>query len=562
MIRPYSAFEDAYIYGKINADTALVDTAALLCLVYGKFIEVWRQQAIIQTSQMTKILIANASHERSFYPDSLIRQKTNPYLVRTPLNAIINFMEIALEGPLDKETRDNLSRSHVASKSLVYAINDLLDLTRTEQGHDLIKEEEFNLRSTVRDTISLYSNDIEKKGLMIDLLEAPNFPTIVSGDEMRTRQCVSNVLSNAIKFTEQGGITVELGVVGLKEPGNVDIEIAVQDTGVGMDAEQMDALFRQLEQVQVDDDSSSVESDDERGLTKAATRKMLGLGIAKVGRIIHNSGGRLRVTSEVGKGSRFIMQMPFALPSCPSDTNTTPPQSPQREERAKEAEITIIGSPKKPRKMSHGNLRRNSVAELQKLVNAVQNATTPLEASPEKVVSLGKWIDQSPLQQWPQGHYSQKDVNKSSEVEDTKNPISTQPTPVAEVQGATGYPFPNMKAVPKTADFDKGALKAPLKAPPAPTTNQPSEGKPNKNQTLNILVAEDDPINSLIIKKRMERMGYAVKLTINGQQCADAFQAEPEKYYLILMDMQVNITSSSSSTPLLTVISSDAYNGW
>lgn len=82
-------------------------------MITGKFIEVWRQkEAALQNSRLTRLLLANSAHE-----------------VRTPLNAIINYLEIALEGSLDQETRDNLARSHSASKSLIYVINDLLDLT-------------------------------------------------------------------------------------------------------------------------------------------------------------------------------------------------------------------------------------------------------------------------------------------------------------------------------------------------------------------------------------------------------------------------------------------------
>ncbi|KAM0584298.1 hypothetical protein ACHAP6_007492 [Verticillium nonalfalfae] len=112
-----------------------VETAAVLCLVYGNFIEVWRQkEAALQSSRLTKLLLANSAHE-----------------VRTPLNAIINYLEIALEGSLDQETRDNLDKSHSASKSLIYVINDLLDLTKTAEGQNLIKDDIFALSSCIRD---------------------------------------------------------------------------------------------------------------------------------------------------------------------------------------------------------------------------------------------------------------------------------------------------------------------------------------------------------------------------------------------------------------------------
>lgn len=126
-----------------------VETAAVLCLVYGKFIEVWRQkEAALQNSQLTRLLLANSAHE-----------------VRTPLNAIINYLEIALEGALDQETRDNLAKSHSASKSLIYVINDLLDLTKIEEGQDLIKDEVFDLPETIREATDSFKGDAKRKGL-------------------------------------------------------------------------------------------------------------------------------------------------------------------------------------------------------------------------------------------------------------------------------------------------------------------------------------------------------------------------------------------------------------
>jgi light-regulated signal transduction histidine kinase (bacteriophytochrome) len=127
-----------------------IETAAVLCLVYGKFIEVWRQkEAALQSSQLTRLLLANSAHE-----------------VRTPLNAIINYLEIALEGALDQETRDNLAKSHSASKSLIYVINDLLDLTKTEEGQELIKDEIFDLCETVREATEVFRGDAKRKVLL------------------------------------------------------------------------------------------------------------------------------------------------------------------------------------------------------------------------------------------------------------------------------------------------------------------------------------------------------------------------------------------------------------
>jgi signal transduction histidine kinase len=152
----------------------------------------------LQSSQLTRLLLANSAHE-----------------VRTPLNAIINYLEIALEGALDQETRDNLAKSHSASKSLIYVINDLLDLTKTEEATDSFK------------------GDAKRKGLEYEVIEHPGIPQMVHGDQQRVRQAIANVTANAVQNTSTGWVRVELWLQGVLD-GKATIEIVVQDTGAGM----------------------------------------------------------------------------------------------------------------------------------------------------------------------------------------------------------------------------------------------------------------------------------------------------------------------------------------
>ena len=154
------------VVGKCREWTAeQIETSAVLCLVYGKFIDVWRQkEAALHNSQLTKLLLANSAHE-----------------VRTPLNAIINYLEIALEGTLDNETRENLSKSHSASKSLIYVINDLLDLTKTEEGQELVKEDVFDLPATVREATDMFKGDAKRKNLQYIVMEMEGVPQLVLG---------------------------------------------------------------------------------------------------------------------------------------------------------------------------------------------------------------------------------------------------------------------------------------------------------------------------------------------------------------------------------------------
>jgi signal transduction histidine kinase len=134
-----------------------------------------------------RLLLANSAHE-----------------VRTPLNSIINYLEIALEGALDQETRDNLAKSHSASKSLVYVINDLLDLTKTGEGQELIKDGVFDLPGTVHEATDSFKRDAKRKGLEYEVVEHLGCLNFVHGDQRRIRQAVANIIANAIQNTSSG----------------------------------------------------------------------------------------------------------------------------------------------------------------------------------------------------------------------------------------------------------------------------------------------------------------------------------------------------------------------
>lgn len=270
-----------------------IETAAVLCLVYGKFIEVWRQkEAALQNSRLTRLLLANSAHE-----------------VRTPLNAIINYLEIALEGSLDQETRDNLARSHSASKSLIYVINDLLDLTKTEEGNDLIKDEIFDLHACIEEATGPFGNDAKRKGIGYEVVDHPGLPTFVHGDQRRVRQAITNLTANAVEHTTEGYVRVECYTCWT-EGQKAQVEILVEDTGCGMSNAKLDALFRDLEQV-TDADEDLSDNDIDMSGEKPRT---LGLGLAVVARIVRTMNGQLRLKSEDGKGSRFVIQLPFDMP--------------------------------------------------------------------------------------------------------------------------------------------------------------------------------------------------------------------------------------------------------
>merc|ERR1711939_995338 len=157
--------------------------------------------------------------------------------------------------------------------------------------------------------------------------EHPGVPNFVLGDQRRVRQVIANVTANAVQHTKEGCIRIEVWLQDVTE-NTATVEIIVQDTGIGMSNELLDSLFRDLEQVSTEGEEDQP-FNPESGPQGKET-KTLGLGLAMVARTVRNMDGQLRLKSEEGKGSRFVMQLPFSLPdNDPSeietgDTNQTP----------------------------------------------------------------------------------------------------------------------------------------------------------------------------------------------------------------------------------------------
>ncbi|KAK0708129.1 hypothetical protein B0H67DRAFT_556673 [Lasiosphaeris hirsuta] len=574
-----------------------VETAAVLCLVYGKFIEVWRQkEAALQNSRLTRLLLANSAHE-----------------VRTPLNAIINYLEIALEGSLDQETRDNLARSHSASKSLIYVINDLLDLTKTEEGQELIKDEIFELPACIREGTEPFKSDASRKGIAYEFIEHPGLPKFVIGDQRRVRQVVANVTANAVQNTSQGFVKVELYVAEVQDR-RVWVEIVVQDTGKGMTDTQLDALFRDLEQVSADIDEETWDAE-EKSEGKSKGERALGLGLAIVARILRNMDGQLRLKSEAGKGSRFVIQLPFDLP--PDDTESSgiegsgnptgtsitgskPPVVSAGLPAPDEGEVTLVDrgtslssfnpgslSPRKSfdetrslssqRSFTSKASGKSAMSDAERLIDAIQTPLTLGQPDPEIVArqrrsSRGAYYNSpsaglglgSRTRSISPGKKSRPDAplrsgsspgdkgagSRASEpaglqyITDTKVPI--KPVRVPDE-------YSEMPERPQFSEASRILFEIPSRVDKEEEVAVPKRRKPLLSK-LHVLVAEDDPINVKVLRKRLEKVGHKVSHALNGEECATVYKERSRDFDVVLMDMQMPIVDGLHSTKMIRAI--------
>ena len=217
--------------------------------------------------------------------------------IRTPMNAIIGIAEIQLmRETLDADSRIALERIYTSGDMLLGIINDILDLSRIEAGRLELLENKYEIASLVSDTAQLNMMRVGSKRIMFELHIDEDMPANLSGDELRVKQIMNNLLSNAFKYTSEG--TVKLIVSseeGKKKDGEVILNISVSDTGQGMTEQQLDLLFDEYARFNLETNRST---------------EGTGLGMSITKNLIRLMGGEITVESELDKGSTFTVRLP------------------------------------------------------------------------------------------------------------------------------------------------------------------------------------------------------------------------------------------------------------
>jgi signal transduction histidine kinase len=220
---------------------------------------------------------------------------TMSHELRTPMNAIIGFTRLVLRraANLEERQRDNLEKVQLSANHLLTLINDILDLSKVEAGRLDLKPTSFRVSPLIQQCCATVGSTLGKPGVEL-VYEIGDEVGEVFADEDRLRQVMANLLSNALKFTDGGEVKVRVQESGIG--GQEMLAIAVSDTGIGIPEDQLGRIFEEFRQV----DGSS-------------TRKVqgTGLGLAITKRLIELMGGRMGVTSEVGKGSVFTVEIPL-----------------------------------------------------------------------------------------------------------------------------------------------------------------------------------------------------------------------------------------------------------
>src|SRR5215204_2236597 len=209
--------------------------------------------------------------------------------IRTPMNGVIGMTDLLLDTHLDEEQREYAETVHYSSQTLLAILNDILDFSKIEAGSLSLETINFDLRREVEEVAALLAGHAHEKGLELISFVEPGTPTAVRGDPFRLRQVLTNILGNAIKFTEEGEVTLRAELVE-DTPDTATVSFEVSDTGIGMTEEQRSRLFKPFTQA----DAST---------TRRYGGTGLGLAISK--QLVLMMGGEIGVRSEPGVGSTF-----------------------------------------------------------------------------------------------------------------------------------------------------------------------------------------------------------------------------------------------------------------
>jgi PAS domain S-box-containing protein len=456
------------------------------------------RDAAERLAQTRSSFLANMSHE-----------------IRTPLNAVLGLTELLLDTELSPEQRHSLSLVQVAGETLLTLLNDILDLSKIEAEQVRLESIPFAPTHLVETTIGLLTARARQKRIEVLADLSPDLPPMLRGDPTRLRQVLTNLVGNAVKFTEAGEIVVSVQAAGMRE-GRTLLRFAVRDTGIGIPADKLETIFEEFGQAD-----------------ESTTRKYggTGLGLAIARRLVRLMDGDLTVTSAVGEGTEFAFSVPLAVDADGPPLAAALPANTQLTGRR----VLVVDDSATNRRILRGML---GAAGLQ--VSEASDGAAGLDAL-QRAQSSGAPYDLAILDaQMPglDGFALGAAVRATPAIAETRLLMLTSSGERGDGQrcrelGINGY---LTKPTSRTDLIDAVSVvlgMADVAAPVVVTQHSIAESRPR----LQVLLAEDNPVNQEVAATMLRKRGHDVDVVGDGRAAVEA--AARKRYDAVLMDIQM-----------------------
>lgn len=446
-----------------------------------------RKEAL-EASRIKSEFLANMSHE-----------------IRTPLNGILGFTHLLQRSEMTPRQLDYLNTIEKSADNLLGIINEILDFSKIEAGKLVLDSIPFNLRDLIQDTLTILAPAAHAKQLELLSLVYRDTPLSLIGDPLRLKQILTNLVSNAIKFTREGTIVVR-AMIEDEQEDSVQLRISVQDTGIGLSPQDVRTLFQAFSQA-------------DNSLSRQPGGTGLGLVISK--RLIEQMGGEIGVDSTPGEGSQFWISL--SLPRAHDDAQEQPLQ-PLLGRRAAIVDGHELARQALEHQLEDCGLSVSLFASFDQLLQGVQAASQA--GQPFEFAVLGANL--STLSPEQLGHYHQQLERLGC--------LCVVLCPTTEQALYHPYlPNPHGQLLSKpTCTRKLRRLLIELVQPRRATNDARASGN---TRAPRILCVDDNPANLLLVQTLLEGLGAEVLALDNGYAAVKAVQDEP--FDLVLMDVQM-----------------------